>query len=102
MRVPVAPNPAISEVEFSSSTIHITIPPISREVPMMYRLSRCLPISLGHQKCGIAVTTNAAITSPSGCRQRIAVRPACLAEKWKGTVRSVCENKPAGQRMAPN
>src|SRR6267142_5382431 len=33
MRVPVAPNPAVSEVEFSSSTIHITIPPISREVP---------------------------------------------------------------------
>src|SRR6267378_2362516 len=67
MRVPVAPNPAVSEVEFSSSTIHITIPPISREVPMIYRLSRCLPISFVIRNAGIAVTTNATMTSPSGC-----------------------------------
>jgi hypothetical protein len=46
MRVPVAPSPAVSDVAFISSTIHITIPPISSELPMMYKLSKCFPITL--------------------------------------------------------
>ncbi len=44
-------SPAVSHRAFIASMIHITIPPISREAPMMVRLSRCLPIILLSKKC---------------------------------------------------
>ena len=58
--------PAASAVAFMASTIHITTPPISKELPMMWRLSRCLPMILVKRNAGIAVTTNAMVVSPSG------------------------------------
>src|SRR5580692_4695471 len=46
MRPPPAAGPAASDLAFMASTIHITIPPISNDQPMMYKFSRCLPITL--------------------------------------------------------
>src|SRR6266852_9799346 len=66
MRPPEASDPSASERVFIASTIHITIPPTSREVPMMYKLSRCLPMTLVRRNAGIAVTTNATNVSPKG------------------------------------
>src|SRR6266849_5687419 len=66
MRVPGAPGPAASDDAFIASTIHITIPPISREAPMMYRLSRCLPMVLVNRNAGIAVVTKATAVRPRG------------------------------------
>src|SRR4029434_1111113 len=39
MLLPDPPGPAFSQGAFIASTAHITIPPISREAPITYRLS---------------------------------------------------------------
>src|SRR5205823_13899515 len=44
-----------------ASTIHITIPPMSKAIAITKRLSRFLPISLDNKKAGTAVTTKATI-----------------------------------------
>ena len=66
MRLPRAPGPAASDLEFKASTSHITIPPISSDQPMIKRFSRCLPITLVSKKDGTAVTTNATVVRPRG------------------------------------
>src|ERR1700730_6443930 len=38
IRLPGAPGPAASHLAFIASTIHMTIPPINREPPIMYKL----------------------------------------------------------------
>src|SRR5580765_2803620 len=50
-----APSPAASDLALRASTSHITIPPINSELPMMARLSRCLPMTFVNRKAGIAV-----------------------------------------------
>src|SRR4029077_5821080 len=66
MRLAGALGPAASDGAFMASTIHITIPPIRRDEPMMYKLSRCLPMVLVNRKAGIAVVTKATTVSPRG------------------------------------
>src|SRR5882672_7897637 len=66
MRLPAADGPAASDFAFMASTIHITTPPITNDQPMMYKFSRCLPMTLVSRKEGIAVTTNAIVTNPKG------------------------------------
>src|SRR5579863_8038587 len=46
MRLPPADGPAASALACIASTIHMTIPPISNDQPMMYKFSRCLPMTL--------------------------------------------------------
>jgi hypothetical protein len=67
MRPPPAEGPAASDLAFMASTIHITIPPTSKAVPIIVRLSRCLPITLVSRKAGIAVTTKAMMVRLRGC-----------------------------------
>ena len=67
MRPPPADGPAASDLAFMASTIHITIPPISNDQPMIVTFSRCLPITLVRRNDGMAVMTNATITNPRGC-----------------------------------
>src|SRR5580704_10962887 len=64
---PPPPGPAASDFEFQASTSHITIPPTSSEVPMMYKLSKCLPMILVSRNAGMAVTTKATMVRPKGC-----------------------------------
>src|SRR5579862_9466695 len=58
--------PAASDLALVASTIHITIPPISSDQPMMGMLSRCLPMVLVNRNEGMAVTTKAMSTRLSG------------------------------------
>ncbi len=67
MRPPPEDGPAASDLAFSASTIHMMIPPISNDQPMMYKFSRCFPMTLVSRNEGIAVTTNAIVTNPRGC-----------------------------------
>src|ERR1700752_5417956 len=41
MRPPPAEGPAASDLAFSASTIHMLIPPIRNDQPMLYKFSRC-------------------------------------------------------------
>src|SRR4051812_13438236 len=66
MGEPGAAGPAFSHFDFSASTTHITMPPMSKDDPITARLSRFLPTTLVSRKEGIAVTTNAMAVSPSG------------------------------------
>src|SRR5258708_28006260 len=66
MRHPPADGPSASDFAFMASTIHMMIPPINKDQPMMYKFSRCLPMTLVNRKDGIAVTTNAIVTNPKG------------------------------------
>src|SRR5579864_6232785 len=59
-RLPAGAGPNIA------STIHIITPPTTSEIPITYRLSRCLPIVLVSRNEGMAVTKNAIRTSVSG------------------------------------
>src|SRR5579883_3021890 len=52
-----APGPAASARAFAASTIHIMIPPISSEIPIIFKLSRFFPMTLVSRYAGIAVTT---------------------------------------------
>src|SRR5271167_4548590 len=67
MRPPPEDGPADSDLAFMASTIHMTTPPINNDQPMMFRFSRCLPMTLVSRNDGMAVTTNATATSPRGC-----------------------------------
>ena len=67
MRLYGASGPAASDFAFIASTIHMTMPPTSSEVPIMCKLSRCLPMTLVNKNAGIAVTTNAISVRLSGC-----------------------------------
>src|SRR5258706_10379152 len=67
MRPPPADGPAASDLAFMASTIHMMTPPINKDQPMMYKFSRCLPMTLVSRNEGIAVTTNSNHTSPRGC-----------------------------------
>src|SRR5581483_1092147 len=58
--------PAASALACMASTIHITIPPMSKEYPMIVMSSRCLPMTFVSRNDGIAVTTKAIITRLSG------------------------------------
>src|ERR1700732_3431395 len=44
MRLPAADGPAASDLAFIASTIHMTIPPISKDQPMVCGFFRCLPV----------------------------------------------------------
>ena len=67
IRVRGAPGPACSAGALTASTIHMTTPPTSSEVPITVRLSRCLPMTFVNRNAGAAVTTKATRTRPSGC-----------------------------------
>src|SRR5258706_12510709 len=72
MRPPPADGPAASDLAFMASTIHMMTPPINKDQPMMYKFSRCLPMTLVSRNEGMAVATNAILTSSRGwgmCRR---------------------------------
>src|SRR5580704_14137132 len=101
IRPPPDDGPAASDLAFIASTIHMTTPPISNDQPMMYRFSRCLPITLVSRNEGIAVTTKATVTNPRGCVRGVR-SPRSPRGKVERNVAMRLRKYTGRQRMAPS
>src|SRR5258706_12693851 len=83
MRPPPADGPAASDLAFMASTIHMMTPPINKDQPMMYKFSRSLPMTLVSRNEGMAVNTNAKLTTPRGSVRGVRQHRSPAGKAWR-------------------